>query len=383
MKTLCTLAFILLLSYSNTYAQEEDLMGFEINIDQDYFADFLRESPKEDNNYATALRLGFYGQYANSIYLGLPYVREIVDAFLYDNILYNVGFNEERRSHNFVFTINGFSPSHISDQIPLWDTFAMNGYRLADDRPFSSFTGFRATRRIEGYKVIPHAARRLDMALTTSITFGFTNIGWVQGVDNLFGANRPSAIFWDRDETKPFPTGLYNTKIIPVFMYSVSGEAVIWRPLKKVLFQVRPELNIGYYTNVGVGIDFGKVMNVERHIDNLSFTDPTNPGLLVINNEDLAFSVVGGVMARAVIYNAHLQGWLSSRKDEYNSVDNVKRILFEAYAGIKLQFYKRLEVSFSVTQRSAEFDAPFLRRPMWGTFGLKYLLGTEGEGCYD
>ena len=365
-------------------AQEKDISGFEFQIDQDYLADFLRnDSIKVDKNYAISMRLGLYGEYANHPYLGLPWVREKADAFLIDKLLYNSGFIEYSTSHSFVFTINGFSPQHISDEIPRFQEAIDEGYALSADRPFSSFTGFRSTRRVEGFKRFAHSAIELDLAVTTSFTFGFASLGIVKGVENLFGSKRPDGNLWTRDETKPYPTGQINPAPIPMFMYSISAEAVVFRPIKKVVFQVRPELNLGYYTNLGIGLDIGKVMNVERHVDNLSYTDTNNPGLIAVNNDNLSLAISAGFMARVIGYNQHLQSFAKHRTDNYTSTMSVNRFVLEGYIGAKIQLFKKVEFNFSINRRTPEFNTESNTQLMWGTFGMKYLIAPEGEGCYD
>lgn len=366
------------------YGQEYDLSGIEISIDQDNFADFLREDGYlGDRNYAVSLRLGIYGQYANSIYLGLPWVREKIDGFLIDKILFNKGFSQDKISHNFALTINGFSPSHISDEVDRFQEAIDLGYQLQNDRPFSSFTGFRSTRRLEGFKRFVHSARRFDMSINTSFVFGFTSLGLVKGVENLFGGNRPNGNLWSVDDTKPYPTGQIMTAPLPIILYSISTELVVAKPLRKVLLQIRPELNLGSYTNIGFGIDFGKVMNVEPLIDNLSYTDINNPSLIVVNNENLGFSIVGGVTGRVIIYNQHMTGFFNDKKKDYNSTSSLNRFQLEGYVGVKLQFAKKVELTFAINNRSAEFSTLERKRVMWGTLGLKYLFAEEGEGCYD
>jgi hypothetical protein len=364
-------------------AQENDLSGIEISIDQDFLVDFLHDDPKEDDNYAVSLRIGIYGAYANHVYLGLPFVRQKIDGFLLDGFLEDSGFREESVSHNFVFTVNGFSPLHISDETTRFQEAIDAGYRLIDDRPFSSFTGFRSTRRVQGYKLYVHSAKRQDLAFTTSFTFGFASFGLAQSIENLLGANRPDGNLWDRDKAKTYPTGQVIPKALPLFMYSISAEAVLWRPMKKVLLQIRPELNLGYYTNIGLGFDFGKVLNVERLIDNLSYTDTHNPGTIAVSDEYLALSFVGGATARAVIYNAHLNGLFSSSAGHYIIFGDTKKFLFEAYIGAKVQLFQKFEFSLSVNGRSAEFSGPAGKQTWWGTLGFKYLLAPPGEGCYD
>ena len=384
MNKILVLSIVLAFStFSFMSAQENYLTGIELSIDQDHLGDLVVGDPLYDRNYTIGFRLGFYGEYANSTYLGLPFIREKVDGFLIDNLLWNMGFQYDQVSHNFTFEVNGFSPMHVNDTIPEYEMAVGNGYSLSQDRPFSSFTGFRSTRRLQVYKYIPHSAGRLDLAVNSSFTFGFMSLGLAGSLDDLFGASRPDPILWSNDNSNPNPTGQLMPGGFPVFMYAISAEAVVWRPIKKVLFQLRPEISLGSYTNVGVGLDFGKVMNVERHIDNLSYTDIHNPGLLVVSDEYIGLSLVGGVMARAVFYNAHLDRLITSKQDEYESLMNTKTLVFEGYVGVKLQLFKKLEFNFSINRRSSEISSPFSRAATWGTFGMKYLLAESGEGCYD
>ncbi len=284
--------------FTPLWAQEAEISGFELSIDQDYFADFLRDKPYTDRNYTIGLRIGMYGELADHPYLGLPWVRNKVDEFLVDKLLYGMGFRQDKVSHNFAFTINGFSPLHISNQTSDFNLALADGYNLSEDRPFSSFTGFRSTRRIEGNKLFVHSAKQLDLAINTSFTFGFASLGFAEGLENLFGDNRPDGNLWEKNDTLPYPSGQVLPAPLPLFMYSLSVEAVVWRPMRQVVLQLRPELNLGYYTNFGIGLDFGKVLNVERHVDNLSYTDTNNPGILVVSNQYLAFSIVAGGTAR-------------------------------------------------------------------------------------
>lgn len=376
-------AFLLLFIYSTSFSQEYDLSGFELSLDQDHFADFLNAEPLADRNYTVSMRLGFYGALANHPYLGLPWVRQKIDYYTIDNLLYELGFREERKSHNFVFTVNGFSPIHINHLTPEFEQAVSDGYDLANDRPFSSFTGFRSTRRLEGNKLFVHSAKRLDLAINSSFTFGFSSLGMVKGIENLLGADRPDGDLWEKQDTLSFPTGQALPSGLPFVMYSLSVEAVVWRPLKQVIFQLRPEINLGSQTNIGLGFDIGKVLNVEQNIDNLSYTDPSNPGVLVVSNEHLAFAISAGAAARLQIYNAHLSGLFSSEKDSYNSINRTKLVTFEVYAGAKLQLFKKVEFNFSINNRGPEINDAFMYTPFWGTFGIKVLLAEEGEGCYD
>ncbi len=377
------IVLVSLLLPSFIFAQEEDITGYEISLDQDFLSDFLHDDPHEAYNYATGLRLGFYGDLANHNYLGLPYVRRFIDRFLIDPIINRVGFRDEDVSHNFVLTINGFSPRFISDETQVFMDTLSNGYALENDIPFSSFTGFRSTRRVEANKMFAHSTTQFDMAFTSSFTFGFMSLGLTQGIDNLFGASRPSAVLWDQDDMVNYPTGQLNHTMAPVFLYSLSMETVLWRPLRKVMLQVRPEINLGYYTDIGVGVDFGRVMNTNRFIDNLAYTDTHNPGLISVSNEDMDFSLVGGAVVRAVFYNAHYNGLFGWNRLDALDWGETKPYLLEAYLGAKLQFVKKIELNFSVNWRSSILKTDQARHASWGTLGFKYLIGEEGEGCHD
>lgn len=368
--------------------REVDLSGIEIQIDQDYLADFLRkkednrQNPFYDKNYTTALRLGIYGEYANSYYLGLPWVREKLDIIL-DNFLYRTNFSEKIQSHNFVLTMNGFSPTHISSETDAFETAVSEGYRLEEDRPFSTYLGFRSSRRLVGSKRIIHSAKLYEMGINTSFAFGLGGTGIGKGIDKILGVNRPDGILWKRDESVDYPTGEVIKNILPVFLYSVSSEISLWVPLPKVVFQVRPELNLGYYTNLGFGVDFGKVMNVEPVINKLSYTDTDNPGTAIINDEDMGFSLVGGGTVRAVLYNYHLNGLYGKSKGHYYSFKDTRKFVFEAYVGLKLQIMQKIDITYSINWRSSEIRSDFRNNVLWGTIGVKYLMGPSGVGCYD
>lgn len=369
--------------------RQVDFAGIEISMDQDYFADWIRPNVEEvsrmpyfDKNYTAALRLGIFGEYANSYYLGLPWVRERLD-YLIDRRLYRRGFNEQVESHSFVFVSNGFSPTHISDEIDGFDEAVANGYNLAHDRPFSSFTGFRSSRRLEGSKRIIHSAKVYHMGINSSFSVGLGGTGLTRGIDNLLGFRRPNGNLWRRDEDKPYPTGQVIKNILPLVQYSLSSELALWTPFRRVVFQIRPELNLGHYTDLAFGIDFGKVMNVEGVIDHLAYTDVNNPSNASINDEDIGFSFVGGITGRAVLYNYHLNGVYGLSQGNYYGFRDTRNFIYEGYIGMKLQLFQKVDIIYSVNTRSPEFKSAFQQRNTWGTLTLKVLLGPAGVGCYD
>lgn len=393
MKTLTSLMFgficLCCLPHDGLAQPQVDLAGIEISIDQDGFADWVRktneeeENPFYDDNYTVALRIGIFGEYANSYYLGLPWVREKIDGFLIDNLLYNGDFRQKQESHNFVFTANGFSPTHISDEVAEYDDAVANGYSLFNDRPFSTFTGFRSTRRLEGTKRFVHSAKLFEMGVNTSFAFGLGGLGMAKGIDNLFGGRRVDGNLWKRDEDKPYPTGQVLKNVFPLFQYSLSSEIAVWTPIRKIVLQVRPEINLGYYTDIAFGIDFGKVMSVEGVIDNLSYTDVNNPSLAKVNDDDFGFSLVGGITGRAVLYNYHLNGLYGKSKGNYYTFADTRKLIYDAYVGVKIQILQTVDITYSVNTRFSEFKSPLKVNPIWGTISLKYLMGPAGVGCHN
>ena len=97
-----TSIFVFLVCFSDVQiltAQEKEISGIELSFDQDNFTDYLRSGDNTDNNYTVAMRLAFYGAYANHDYLGAPWIRKRVDGVLLDNLLFNQGFNEDEESY--------------------------------------------------------------------------------------------------------------------------------------------------------------------------------------------------------------------------------------------------------------------------------------------
>ena len=75
-------------------AQERDIAGFEITLDQDHLADFLLESTNLEllsRNYTIGMRISVFGYDTDNDILGLPYVRKKIESFAVDPILDDLG----------------------------------------------------------------------------------------------------------------------------------------------------------------------------------------------------------------------------------------------------------------------------------------------------
>ena len=365
-------------------AQERDIAGFEITLDQDHLADFLLESTNLEllsRNYTIGMRISVFGYDTDNDILGLPYVRKKIESFAVDPILDDLGLNVEQLRHDLAFITNGFTPQHISDENVAFQLATDAGYDLSADRPFSSFFGFRSSRRYEGTKIGATTGRKTDYALNSSFTFGIAGVGvpelmqrFFNGVDN-FGATRPVPTLWDRDTSKSIPTGQALPFGFPLPMYSLSVESVIWKPIKTFQLQLRPDVNVGYYTNLGLGFDLGKVMIGERFIDNLGYTDTNNFSVLTIAKGHFAYSLVAGGSARLVLYNAHINGLFGLGDRHYIPFADTRKIVLEGYAGGKVQIYNYVEFTASISTRTPEIKSTNDQQlHYWATMTMKVIL---------
>ena len=374
--------FVTLLFASLVQSQERDISGFELALDQDHYADFLSPNvTKQSRNYTIGGRITVFGYNTNNDKLGLPFVRKKIENFVVVPILKDLKFRQEQLRHDISFIANGFTPRHISDDTAVFRTETAEGYSIAADRPFSSFTGFRSTRRYEGNKLVATTGRKIDYALNSSFTFGLAGLGLTElvqtffhSVDN-FGTFRPVPNLWETDSSRPIPTGQALPAGFPLFMYSLSVESVVLKYKKIFQVQLRPDVNIGYYTNVGFGFDLGKVMKGEKFIDNLGYTDTNNFSILSVADGYFAFSLVAGGSARVVLYNAHINGLFGLGDRHFIPFDDTRRIVLEGYVGGKVQFIRYVELMASLSTRTPEIQSTNEQRNhFWATLSLKVLF---------
>jgi len=375
--------FTLFLFTTTAESQERDISGFELALDQDHYADMLVPSVrKQGRNYTIGGRITVFGYDTDSDKLGLPFIRKRIEEFVVTPILKDIRFRQEELRHDISFIANGFTPTHIADDTGAYAVDRRDeGYSLAADRPFSSFTGFRSTRRYEGNKLIATTGRKIDYALNSSFTFGVAGLGLTEfvqkllhGIDNL-GTSRPEPNLWKTDDTKSIPTGQALPPGFPLFMYSLSVESVVWKYRKILQLQLRPDVNIGYYTNVGFGFDFGKVMKGEKFIDNLGYTDTNNFSILSAADTYFAFSLVAGGSARVVLYNAHINGLYGLGDRHYIPFDDTRKIVLEGYVGGKVQVLRLVELMGSLSTRTPEIKSTNKQRNhFWATLSLKVLF---------
>ena len=364
-------------------AQERDFAGLEVALDQDHYADFLRTGVNISRNFTIGFRVTAYGYEMDNDIMGLPFIRKRIDDFVAKPIMQDLRFRLEQEKHEISFISNGFMPAHISDTTEIYRLAVADGYSLDADRPFSSFTGFRSAKRYEGSKLIAGSARKFDYAFNTAFTFGFAGLGIAKGLQNFFhgsdyfGTERPLPTLWDRDTAKPHQSGQALPAMFPLFMYSLSVEAVVWKPIKTFQLQLRPDVNIGYYTNLGFGFDLGKVMKGDKFIDNLGYTDTHNFSILSVADGYFAYSLVMGGSARLVLYNAHLNGLFGAGDRHFVSFADTRKVVLEGYVGAKVQLFQYVEFMASITTRTPEFKSTNPQQlHHWATMSMKVILNS-------
>lgn len=373
----------LLLAVWCMQAQERDFSGAELALDQDHYADFFSSGAKTSRNYSIGFRVTMFGYETDNDRLGLPYIRRQLDEFLVKPYLRSISFRHETELHDISFIANGFTPQHISDETELFSLVNGSSYSLDADRPFSSFTGFRSTKRFEGNKLFSTSAKKVDFAVISTFSFGFAGFGIANALQNFFhgndafGTERPQPTLWKKDDAKAYPTGQVFSWGFPLMLYTLSAEAVVWKPIKTFQFQLRPEFNLGYYTNFGFGFDLGKVMRGEKFIDNLGYTDTNNASILSVARGYFAYSLVAGGTARFVLYNAHLNGLYSLSRGHYIDFENTRHLVLEGYAGAKIQIMNIAEFMISVTTRTPEIKSTNEQElHYWATMSAKFILNS-------
>ena len=359
---------------------EQPVTGFMVSQDMDHYADFARTGLMANRNYNYALGITLFGEEMNSSYLGLPYVRAAIDNFIITPFLEETGFRLDKKKHAFSFLVTGYTASFISDITDSYLFERTQGYTFANDRPFSSFTGFRSSRRLEGNKLYSKSARQVYIAVNSSFSFGIAGSGLVDKIQRFyysrdaFGTSRPEPTLWKRDQSKDYPTGEVMPAGIPLPLYSLSSDIVLARFLRLFQFQFRPEINLGYYTNLGIGFDFGKRMQGDKFLDVIGYTDASRVPVMSVAKKNVALTFLVGGTARLVLYNAHLSGVQDWSDRNFLAFGDIRKVVMEGYLGGKLQLLRRLEFMAAVNVRTAEFNNPQHPYHFWATATMKVIL---------
>ncbi len=130
------------------------------------------------------------------------------------------------------------------------------------------------------------------------------------------------------------------------------------------------ELNLGYYSNVAVGLT-AFIGNVPRwHAFNSNNTGFVNQGI-PDKYEMEKFFLFASLRERFVIYNALLQGQFKENPYEVKAGD-IKRLIFEYDLGIKYIYKCGFGISYKITGRSPEYEIDKLsgRWHYWGSLSF-------------
>ena len=78
-----------------------------------------------------------------------------------------------------------------------------------------------------------------------------------------------------------------------------------------------------------------------------------------------------------------MNGLYGLSNGHFYSFADTRKVVFEAYVGLKIQILQKVDITYSVSWRSSEIRSDFRNNVLWGTLGVKYLMGPAGVGCYD
>ena len=347
---------------------EKGISAFTIFSDQDFFA----KSLNEDRNYTMGFKITLHGKGLNENWLILPIFRKGLD---YLTTPKPKGVEGES-FYSMSLKGSAFTPLDLCTP-----SLEVN----PDDRPFSFVLGLSSSRRIEfdytdngGVSVIGgKGCGNKDFAISSSVHLGVLGLDigkgfqtWAHEV-HLFGSTREVPCMWDDQIGEGGElTGLVNVSIEkPLF----NIEDKVQLSNLRVLISGMSEINLGYYTNMALGLDVG----IGRFTENFLAADDLFDSSM--NSEMTtsplgAWRIVGGVRYRGVAYNALLTG---QGKEEGHTLasDQVERFLWEYYLGIRLIPLAGIEIVYlPLVTRSPEFDTPLSSRHYWGAISITFKL---------
>lgn len=337
--------------------------------DQDFFA----KSLNEDRNYTMGFKIILQGELTNkNWWLGVPLLRKGLD------FLTSVEIDDLQPVRYYSLSLKGtaFTPLDICTNDGMVDI---------EDRPFSFLLGLSSSRRTEfdfpkqgNTSIFSKNNRNKDFSITNSLTLGILGLDIGKGFQtwshrvHLFGSTREVPCLWDTQIGEGGElTGLINVSSEKPLLNIINKGAGL--STLRVLISGSGEVNLGYYTNMAVGLDFGFGRFIE---DFLSSEDLFDSSINAQMNESTvgAWRVVGGIRLRGVLYNAHLMGQFKDNIHEFSN-SKIEKAIIEYYLGIRLIPLKGLEIIYlPLVSRSPEFNTSLSRNHYWGTLSLTFNL---------
>lgn len=366
-------------------AQEEQYFsGISGSLDLDHLADYTIEGPFGDKNYQFAMQGTIHGRVADEDLLFVPRLRDLIDRWAVFPYLDKLLYRPDASQHQLSLILEGFTPAFVSDETPLYPFAVADGYRLADDRPFSSFFGLKFSKDYHGHRIQAKSARRMDVKISTSLSIGVAGSGLVNAFQKVlhendaFGTSRPVPNLWKRDETKDISSGEVLPSGFPLLMYSVSAQAVLFKPVSFLQVDGLGRVDLGYQTGLAMGLEIGKTKKGVKTLSSERYSNTVTPALLHRSKEYFAFNFVVGGQARFILYDAHLNGLYNISDRHHISFYDTKKFVFEAYASANVQVLRSVEVYVGINGRTAGFKNARRNQFYWMSIGAKLLMPRFG-----
>lgn len=380
-----TILFSLLLALNYAYTQEEQIFsGLSGSMDLDHLADFAVEGPFGDKNYQLSMRGTLHGRFAGESYMLVPQLRDWLDRQIIFPYLDKLLYRPDASQHSLSIILEGFTPAFVSDETELLPFAVADGYSLSTDRPFSSFIGVKFSKVYIGNRIQAKSARRMDLKVNTSLSLGFAGTGIIDKIqrgihgNESFGTSRPIPNLWERDSSKEIPTGEVLPSGFPLPMYSVHAQAVIFKPVSFLQVDAVGRVDLGYQTGMAMGVELGKAKKGARTLSTDRYSNAVSPIPFHRSKQYLAFNFTVGAQARAVLYNAHLNGLYSLLDRHFISFHDMRKFVFEGYASANVQLLRSVEVSLAFNARTAEIKNSRRNQFYWISLGSKILMPRFG-----
>ena len=357
-------AAVLLVLSIDAFAQEADLSGLHIHVEQDLFVRPFGLG--QDQNYTMGVGI----QATGSKFRHVGYPLHLVDQFV-TSILPPIRLTPKDRElpyHSLMLVGSAFTPDSLLATEP-----------VERDRPYASLLGLVFSRTwVE--KKTDSASDEVDHAISTELGIGFLGLDVSQFIQtwihDQLGADKPSGWNYQISDGGEL-TGFYHVSSRRRLTPYVHRDTQ-----KHFGASLDVDLWLGYYTNASLGTTVRLGSFYSRFFEFASapimgFTQAQESS--VPDGSDLfVFSTVRG---RWVLYNALLQGGF--RESAYTlSSSEISRAILELELGIHCSInvgdnHSLYATWVALAGRSPEFDTVLSRWHWWGSIqvGITHATG--------
>jgi hypothetical protein len=342
--------------------------GFFIHVDQDFFA----KKYNQDRNYTMGATIAVLGPATDSACFGIPFLRRKFERLLGLDTLFGQRFNTRSA---FYLACGAFTPFDLAASAP-----------VRNDRPYGSVLYF-GSRYISVIESNPFAK---PYSITSELNVGLlgTHIGKaVQShIHEKYFPERPIPRGWSNQISDGGePTAMYRLQfqqrtIETQWRLKYDPKNEESESYKKFQFVTQAEGMLGYYTNLSVGAfaRFGFFSNpfwdLTGGLGSGSSQNPVNP-----NRRLPEFYLFGGLRARAVGYNALLQGQFRRSAHRFKA-SQIDHLVAEYEYGAVLRYRWIALLYQPIVGRTPEYLGDTRRQHLWGTVLLRVVWARDANG---